>query len=192
MFIAIFTCTEDGFSFKLNPSSAQVNIIHVKIATKIRWTLVLLRIENKTRIELRYPLLYNCRDTGGLQVNLVWIHPIHQNLCRTLKAFDTIDHKIFLDKLACFGCSNSTTQFYGLNLTFRTDHLLSTWERNVQIREICHNLCCLMCTFARTRIGTHMEPTMRAIHRTHKSDVVSDVTTIVGLLRNFCLQKYRK
>ena len=25
----------------------------------------------------------NCRDTGGfLEVTLVWIHPIHQNLCR--------------------------------------------------------------------------------------------------------------
>ena len=29
-------------------------------------------------------MLYDCRDIGGfLEVTLLWIHPIHQNLCRT-------------------------------------------------------------------------------------------------------------
>ena len=29
-------------------------------------------------------MLYDCRDIGGfLEVTLVWIHPIHQILCRT-------------------------------------------------------------------------------------------------------------
>ena len=28
-------------------------------------------------------MLWDCRDIGGfLEVPLVWIHPIHQNLCR--------------------------------------------------------------------------------------------------------------
>ena len=29
-------------------------------------------------------MLYDCRDIGGfLKVTFLWIHPIHQNLCRT-------------------------------------------------------------------------------------------------------------
>ena len=29
-------------------------------------------------------MVYDCRDIDGyLAVTLVWIHPIHQNLCRT-------------------------------------------------------------------------------------------------------------
>ena len=29
-------------------------------------------------------MLYDCGDTGGfLEATLLWIHPIHQNLCRT-------------------------------------------------------------------------------------------------------------
>ena len=33
----------------------------------------------------------------------------------------------------------------------------------------------LVLAIARARIGTHMKPKMRVIHRTHESDVVSDV-----------------
>ena len=29
-------------------------------------------------------MLYDCRDIGGyLEIPFLWIHPIHQNLCRT-------------------------------------------------------------------------------------------------------------
>ena len=47
---------------------------------------VILKIDSCTskRNRRNTHTLYDCRDIGGfLEATLVWIHPIHQNLCRT-------------------------------------------------------------------------------------------------------------
>ena len=47
---------------------------------------VILKVESCTsyRNKRNTQVLHDCKDIGGfLKVALVWIHPIHQNLCRT-------------------------------------------------------------------------------------------------------------